>query len=78
MAGCRKHPLPPPLFACVGILALKGIGQGDSAQASLKIALVLSLYQIKVLGKRFFHCCGEHRVPVFVPLTGSDYDLVAG
>jgi hypothetical protein len=52
--------------------------QSDSAQAALKVALVLSSDQIKVLGERFFHCCGEHRVPVFVPLTGSDYDLVAG
>jgi len=76
MTGCRKDPLPPPLFPRVWIFALKGIGQSDSAQASLKIALVLSSYQIKVLGERFFDCCGKHRVPVLVPLTSPNYDLV--
>ena len=76
MAGCRKHPLPPPLLACVWVFALKCIGQSDSTQASLKIALVLSFYQIKVLGERLFHCCGKHRVPVLVPLTSPNYDLV--
>jgi hypothetical protein len=64
MASGRKHPLPSPLFACVWVLAFKSVGQSDSAQASRKIMLVLSFYQIKVLGKRFFHCCGKHRVPI--------------
>src|SRR2546426_12712925 len=78
MTGCRKYPLPRPLFSRVWVFALKRVGQRDSAQATLKIALMLSSDHIKVLGERFFHCCGEHRVPVFVPLTSSDYDLIAG
>src|SRR3990167_992126 len=76
MASRRKDPLPPPLFPCVWVFALKRIGQSDSAQAALKIALVLSFYQIKMLGERFFDCCGKHRVPVLVPLASPDYDLV--
>ena len=78
MTGCRKYPLPSPLFSCVWVFALKRVGQSDSAQAALKIALMLSSNQIKVLGERFFYCSGKHRVPVFVPLTCSDYDLIAG
>ena len=39
---------------------------------------MLSLYQIKVLGERFFHYGGKHRVPVIVSLTSPDYDLVTG
>src|SRR3989338_5065556 len=78
MTGCRKDPLPPPLFPRVWIFALKGIGQSDSAQASLKIALVLSSYQIQVHGERFFDCCGKHRVAVLVSLASPDYDLVTG
>ena len=66
------------LFSCVWVLALKRIGQSDSAQAAPEIALVLSLYQIKVLGERFIHCGGKHRVPVLVSLTSPDYDLVTG
>jgi hypothetical protein len=54
------------------------MGQSDSAQAALEITLVLSFYQIKVLGERLFHCGGKHRVAVLVALTGPDYDLVSG
>jgi hypothetical protein len=39
MAGGRKNPLPPPLFPCVWVFALQRIGQSDSAQPSLQIAL---------------------------------------
>src|SRR3972149_12078161 len=78
MAGCRKDPLPAPLFPCVWVFALKRIGQSDSAQASLQISLMLSFYQIKVLGERFFDCCGKHRVAVLVSLASPDYDLVTG
>ena len=49
MTGCRKYPLPTPFFPCIGVFALKSIGQSDSAQATLNIGLVLSLYQIEVL-----------------------------
>jgi len=34
--------MPPSLRPCAWVFALKGVGQSDSAQASLKIALVLS------------------------------------
>ena len=78
VAGCGKYPLPSPLLTRVRVLAPKGIRQSNSAQASLKIALVLPLYQIKVLSELFFHCGGKHRVPVLVPFTRADYDLVAG
>src|SRR3990172_13015508 len=78
MAGCREHPLPAPLFPCIWVFTLKRIGQSDSAQASLKISLMLSFYQIKVLGERFFDGCGKHRVAVLVSLAGPDYDLVSG
>jgi hypothetical protein len=62
----------------VRVLAPKGIRQSNSAQASLKVALVLPLYQIKVLSERFFHCGGKHRVLVLVALACPDDDLVAG
>ncbi len=78
MTGRRKHPLPRPFFSCVWVFTLKGIGQSDSAQVALKIALVLSSNQVKVLGERFFDCCGKHRVAVLVPLTSPNYDLVSG
>src|SRR4029434_3166819 len=78
MAGCWKYPLPHPLFPRVWVLALKGVGQGDSASDAIKIALVLLLYQIKVLGERFFHCSGKHCVAVLIPFASANYDLVSG
>lgn len=54
MAGCREDPLPTPLIPCIGIFALKCIRESDSAQASFKVALMLSFYQIKMLAERFF------------------------
>jgi hypothetical protein len=44
----------------------------------LKVTLVLSFYQIKVLCERFFDCRGKHCVPILVALTSPDYYLVAG
>src|SRR6266481_2192336 len=76
MTGCRKYPLPTPLFLRVGIFARKRIRQSNSAQAALKIALVEAFDTVEVLCERFFHRCGKHRVPVLVPLAGPDYDLV--
>ena len=69
-----------PTLSRVGIFALKGVGQSDSAQASLKIALVLSSNHIKVfvISERFSHHCGKHRVPIFVLLAGSDNYLITG
>src|SRR5919106_4244392 len=69
MTGCGEHPLPTPLFPCVWVFALERIGQSDSAQASLKISLMLSSHEIKVLSKRFFHRRRQHRVPVFISFT---------
>ena len=31
MTGCRKYPLPAPLFACVGIFSVQSIGQRNPA-----------------------------------------------
>src|SRR5215470_12625328 len=31
VTACRKHPLPAPFFAGIGVFALQGIGQSDSA-----------------------------------------------
>ena len=78
MTGCSKYPLPTQLFPRVGIFALKRIRQSNSAQASLKIALVEAFDPIEVLRERFFHRRGKHRVPVFVSLTRPDHDLVVG
>ena len=78
MAGCRKYPLPTPLFPCVRIFALKRIGQSDSAHSSLEIALVLPSDQLKVLGEWFFYGCGKHRVAILVPFASPNYDLVSG
>jgi len=70
--------LPTQLFPRVGIFALKRIRQSNSAQASLKIASVEEFDPIEVLRDRFFYRRGKHCVPVLIPLTGSDYDLIAG
>ena len=78
MARCRKYPLPTPLFSGVWVFAFKGIWQSDSAQAVFEIALVLLFDQFEVLSERIFDRRGKHCVPVFVSLTGSNYDLVAG
>jgi|SRR5215471_5600377 len=78
MARCRGNPLPAPLLPCVWIFSLERVGQCDSAQTAIKIALVLSLYQIKVLEERFFHCGGKHRVPIFVTFAGTYNYLVGG
>ena len=32
MAGCREQPVPPPLFAGIGILVLQCIRQGDATE----------------------------------------------
>src|SRR5262249_50487168 len=78
MAGCWKYPLPAPLFPSIQAFALECIGQSDPAHTSLKIALVLSSYHVKVLGERFFDCCGKHCVAVLITLTGPGNDLIAG
>src|SRR5262249_12580068 len=49
MASCRKHPLPAPFLACVWIFSLERVGQCDSAQTAIKIALVLSLTKSRCL-----------------------------
>jgi hypothetical protein len=67
MASRWKNPLPAPFSPSVRILTFEGVRQCDSAQAALKIALVSSLYQIKVLGEWFFHVGGKHRVPILPP-----------
>jgi hypothetical protein len=65
MAARWKYPLPSPLFPRIGIFALEGVRQNDSAQAVFKIALVLLSNVLEVLSERFFYCSGKHRVPVF-------------
>jgi len=42
VVGGGKDPLPGPLLPGVGILPLKGIGQGDAAQTSPEILLMLA------------------------------------
>jgi hypothetical protein len=78
MSARRKYPLPAPLLPCVWIFSLERVRQCDAAQTAIKIALVLSLYQIKVLEERFFHCGGKHRVPIFVTFAGTYNYLVGG
>jgi len=48
MAGCGKHPLPPPLFPCVWIFAFQRVGQGNATQTLLNILLVLSFDALKM------------------------------
>ena len=48
MAGCREHPLPSPLFAGMGILALQRVGQADPAEASLEVIGVLAFDGLEV------------------------------
>ena len=43
MSSCRKNPLPSPLFPRIGVFALEGVGQNDSAQAAIKVAPVCFL-----------------------------------
>src|SRR3989338_4564349 len=45
MAGCREHPLPAPLLACVRILAFQGIGRelgSDFYDSTILASLVIS------------------------------------
>jgi hypothetical protein len=76
VAGGGKHPLPSPLSAGIGILALQGIGQNDPTQPPLEIFLVLALHSLEMSSKGFLHRCGKHRIPVLVALAGSNDDLV--
>ncbi len=78
MAGCREHPLPAPLLACVRILALQSVGQTDATQARLEILLMLAFHGLQVSEEGFFHCCWEHRVTVFVALSSPKDNLVPG
>ena len=55
VARCRKYPLPAPFFSRIGIFAIEGVRQDDSAQAALKIALVLLSNDFEVLSEGFFH-----------------------
>src|SRR5215510_3115908 len=52
MTGCRKNPLPAPLFAGVWIFSVESIGQGNPTQSILKILVVLGFHTSKMLNQR--------------------------
>ena len=54
VARCWKYPLPSPFFSRIGIFAIEGVRQNDSAQAVFEIALVLLFNDFEVLSKRLF------------------------
>src|SRR5262249_10570681 len=49
MAGCREQPLPSPLFAGIGILALQRIRQGHATEPLVAIPLGLALPGLQML-----------------------------
>ena len=82
VASCGKYPLPSPLFSGVGVFALQGVWQSDSASAAFEIAPVLLLDYFEMPGEWFFHGCRKHRVPIFVAfarphnyLIGDEIDI---
>jgi len=67
--------LPAPVGGCAGILVLKGIREGDGAEADLEISLMKLADVEKVVGERGREAFGEDGYAVLEPLTIADGDL---
>src|SRR3990170_2060202 len=78
MAGCREHPLPAPLLACVRILAFQGIGKAHATQALPQVFLMLALHGLQVSQERVLRSGRKHRVAIFVALASANDNLVPG
>src|SRR3989338_4793241 len=76
MTGCREHPLPAPLLACVRILAFQGIVKAHATQALPQVLLMLALHGLQVSQERVLRSSREHCVAILVALAGADHDLV--
>jgi hypothetical protein len=76
VARCGKYPLPTSLFAGIGVFALQGVRQCDSAKAAFEIAPVLLSNYFEMSGEWFFHGCRKHRVPIFVTFAGTHNYLI--
>src|SRR5262245_41506028 len=72
--GRREYPLPDPLPAGVGILAMEGGRQLDPARASGHIVVVLAAGGSEVVGQ----ICLADGDAVLVALAGAQRELVGG
>ena len=66
MAGCRKHPLPTPLLARVGVLALQRAGHDNTPKPFLQICFMLALDGMEMSEQRLFESGREHGVAILV------------
>src|SRR6516225_6567273 len=73
-----KDPLPTPLFQGVGILAVHGIEQLDTAPTFGQILFVNRLDLLEVVLERCLERIGKHGDPIFRASAVTDENLVAG
>src|SRR5713101_2667656 len=72
----RKHPLPPPLSARVGILEVQRPRQLYPYRTVGEVALVLRCHRREMLQQRSLEPLGQHRHPIAIPLPTPDDNLM--
>ena len=71
-----KDPLPLPLLPRVLVLPRKGVGQGDTAQPSPEIVLMLALDHLQMTKERLLCRRRQRSVAVLISLAGPNHDLL--
>lgn len=73
VGGGREHPEPPPLFAGIGVLDFKGMGQRDPFAIIKHKVLLECLPGLGKVGQQVvFQRIGQDRDPILVSLAGTD------
>ncbi len=68
----RKHILPTPMPACIGILSCKGFGQINSSVSLLHVLIMHLFYGFQVGFQRAVKKFGKQGHSVLVSLSGTD------
>lgn len=71
-------PLPAPRFACIRVLSVESVRQGNTTQPFPEIFIVLLSDGLEVPEKGLFDSSGKDRIAVLVALAAPNHDLVPG
>ena len=66
-----KSPKPGPFLAGIGILAVKRVRELDPGHIALPVAVENPAHLAQMAFPVRAQRCGQHRLPVFVPLAGT-------